>query len=118
MKEILEQERVIDREIMEELEKYKMEREIGGLDLEDSANEQRFVEQMGIEDYEITESNLAQMHISNNSMDTSMISASGASSSSQNIQVPSIQPNPNPPSNQAGNHPVRQRSSIGANIRR
>ena len=36
MKEIMDQERLIDQEIIDDLEKFKMERELAGIDLEET----------------------------------------------------------------------------------
>ena len=55
MKELLEQERIIDQEISDDLEKFKMEKELGGLELEDSS-EFKYTEQALADDFEINES--------------------------------------------------------------
>lgn len=57
MKELLEQERLIDQEILEELEKYKMERELGGLELDDSSD-LRFTANEQQEDFDLNESQI------------------------------------------------------------
>ena len=88
----MDQERRIDQEIAEEFEKHRMERELGGMDEgEDSEGEFRLPEGMNSEDFEVSERQILQMaansssniiagNASINNRDTSMISASGASS--------------------------------------
>ena len=55
MKELLEQERIIDQEITDDLEKFKMEKELGGLELDDSS-EFKYTEPALVDDFEINES--------------------------------------------------------------
>jgi hypothetical protein len=59
LKDILEQERIIDREIIEEIERYQIEREMGNLDLmayggagaqsDDSDQNMRFPEESSLD---------------------------------------------------------------------
>lgn len=122
MRELLDQEKRIDQEIAEELEKYRMEIEIGGLE-EESDSDLRLPEGIGSEDYEISERQIMQMQIpASSNRDTSMISASGASSgqSSQqhNMGQAAAAGIVAGQSSSANNHPVRQRSSISSSLRR
>jgi hypothetical protein len=85
MKDLLDQERIIDQEIQDELEKYRMERELlGGLDLEDdsSGDINRLIGDHN-DEFDINNENqpVPINIVASNSRDTSMISASGASSS-------------------------------------
>ena len=91
MQELLQQERLIDKEIAEELEKYRTERE---LNMENENEEPHHESMVGINNEEFEEplatgsTQIMQQIIGGGSVlantisrDTSMISASGASSS-------------------------------------
>jgi len=110
MKEIVEREREIDQEILEELERYQIDREAEGLDmlLEYGGEVVRFA----ADDFAAGDTVVQEQPLSAN-RDTSMISASGASSAQAHNQQ-----NPAVVSSQPSNHGGGPRQRASNTIRR